>query len=413
VITNRDYSHMVADQLQGLGIKADILLEPTRRDSGPAIAAGAAYAAQRDPKTLLLVLAADHVVRDVAAFRNAVRAAARRAELGDIITFGIMPDHPATGYGYIKRGIELDPCGLCQVEAFVEKPDAETAQHYLEAGYLWNSGNFLFRSDRVLSEYERVDPTTVAAVRRAVTDASQDLGCVILDQDAFGACTAQSFDFAVMEKADCISVMPVDMGWSDVGSWHAVWQLTDKDQNGNASTGEAVFLNAKDNFVSSEDLVCVVGVDNLAVISTRDATLVYDRRKGDEVRALVKTLKSEGRKEVEEHLKVFRPWGSYQSLDLGSRHQVKRIVVKPGGRLSLQKHFHRAEHWVVVRGTALVTIGDQEKILHENESTFIPIGEVHRLENPGKIPLELIEVQTGSYLGEDDIVRLDDVYHRI
>jgi mannose-1-phosphate guanylyltransferase/mannose-6-phosphate isomerase len=248
---------------------------------------------------------------------------------------------------------------------------------------------------------------------RAVTDASQDLGCVILDQDAFGACTAQSFDFAVMEKADCISVMPVDMGWSDVGSWHAVWQLTDKDQNGNASTGEAVFLNAKDNFVSSEDLVCVVGVDNLAVISTRDATLVYDRRKGDEVRALVKTLKSEGRKEVEEHLKVFRPWGSYQSLDLGSRHQVKRIVVKPGGRLSLQKHFHRAEHWVVVRGTALVTIGDQEKILHENESTFIPIGEVHRLENPGKIPLELIEVQTGSYLGEDDIVRLDDVYHRI
>jgi mannose-1-phosphate guanylyltransferase/mannose-6-phosphate isomerase len=413
VITNRDYSHMVADQLQGLGIKADILLEPTRRDSGPAIAAGAAYAAQRDPKTLLLVLAADHVVRDVAAFRNAVRAAARRAELGDIITFGIMPDHPATGYGYIKRGIELDPCGLCQVEAFVEKPDAETAQHYLEAGYLWNSGNFLFRSDRVLSEYERVDPTTVAAVRRAVADAGQDLGCVILDQDAFGACTAQSFDFAVMEKADCISVMPVDMGWSDVGSWHAVWQLTDKDQNGNASTGEAVFLNAKDNFVSSEDLVCVVGVDNLAVISTRDATLVYDRRKGDEVRALVKTLKSEGRKEVEEHLKVFRPWGSYQSLDLGSRHQVKRIVVKPGGRLSLQKHFHRAEHWVVVRGTALVTIGDQEKILHENESTFIPIGEVHRLENPGKIPLELIEVQTGSYLGEDDIVRLDDVYHRI
>lgn len=413
VITNREYRHLVRDQIDALGLTATILLEPTRRDSGPAIAAGASFVSQRDPETLVLVLAADHVVQDIAAFRAAVRAAARSATSGSIITFGVSPDHPATGYGYIKRGTELDPCGLCTVEAFVEKPDAETAQRYVEAGYLWNSGNFLFRADQMLAEYERFDPATVAAARRAVAGAGEDLQCVVLDADAFAGCTAQSIDFAVMEKADCIGVMPVTMGWSDIGSWQAVWQLSDKDQNGNGATGHAVFREAQNNFVSSDHLVCVVGVDNLAVIATGDAILVYDRRKGEEVRALVQSLKHERRKEVDEHLKVFRPWGSYECLDLGSRYQVKRIIVKPGGRLSLQTHYHRAEHWIVVRGTARVTIGDQEKILRENESTYIPLGEVHRLENPGKISLELIEVQSGSYLGEDDIVRLDDVYNRI
>lgn len=412
IITNKEYRHIVSDQLEAVGVKAAVLLEPARRDSGPAIAAGTSFIAERDPEAAVLVLASDHVVRDTTAFLEAVRTAAACAENGKIVTFGIKPDHPATGYGYIRPGAELAP-GVFKAEAFVEKPDAETAARYVTDGYVWNAGNFLFRADVMLAEYERFDPATVAAARRSVSEAGQDLSWTVLDADAFGAATALSIDFAVMEKSDKVGVIPVSMGWSDVGSWHAVWELTEKDADGNAAIGDAVFLDAKNNFVSSEELVCVVGVDNLAVISTPDATLVFDRRKGDAVRALVKKLKETGRKEVDEHLLAFRPWGSYQSLDMGARFQVKRIVVKPGGRLSLQKHFHRAEHWVVVRGTALVTVGDQAKILRENESTYIPLGEVHRLENPGKIPLELIEVQSGSYLGEDDIVRLDDVYNRV
>lgn len=413
IITNEEYRHVAADQLDALGVKAAILLEPMRRDSGPAIAAGASFIAARDPEAIVLVLAADHVVQDVAAFRAAVRQAAEAADGGSIVTFGINPDQPATGYGYIRRGADTAFAGVSKVEAFVEKPDEETARRYIADGYLWNSGNFMFRADVLLSEYSRFDSATIDAVQAAVSKGKQDLGWTILDPEAFGTAAAVSIDFAVMEKTDKVAVIPVSMGWSDVGSWHAVWELTEKDENGNAAIGDAVFLDASNNFVSSKNLVCIAGVDNLAVIATGDATLVFDRNNMDAMRPLVKKLEAEGRKQVDEHLEVFRPWGSYQSLDIGSRFQVKRIVVKPGGRLSLQKHFHRAEHWVVVRGTARVTIGETEKILRENESTYIPLGEVHRLENPGKIPLELIEVQSGSYLGEDDIVRLDDVYNRI
>jgi mannose-1-phosphate guanylyltransferase / mannose-6-phosphate isomerase len=398
VITNEEYRHIVADQLEALGIEASILLEPVCKDSGPAIVAGTSFIANSDPGAIVIVLAADHVVQDLPAFQSAVREAAKAAEAGAIVTFGITPDQPATGYGYIRCGAKLDG-SVRKVAAFVEKPDKTTARRYIEEGYLWNSGNFLFRADALLSEYERFDAPTVTAVRSAVEKSKQDLGWRILDFEAFRTASAHSIDVAVMEKTEKAAVIPVSMGWSDVGSWHAVWELTDKDERGNAVIGDAVFLDASNNFVSSKHLVCLTGVDDLAVISTADATVVFRHSDLEAMRPLVKKLEAQGRKQVSEHLEVFRPWGSYQSLDLGSRFQVKRIMVKPGGRLSLQKHFHRAEHWIVVRGTALVTVGEQQKILRENESTYIPLGEVHRLENPGKIPLELIEVQSGSYLG--------------
>jgi mannose-1-phosphate guanylyltransferase / mannose-6-phosphate isomerase len=412
VLTNAEYRHMVSDQLEAIGAQAHILLEPTRRDSGPAIAAGTHFISKDRPDALVMVLAADHIVRDEDAFREAARKAGAAAQAGAIVTFGVMPDHPATGYGYIARGIELAEAGVFKVEAFVEKPDEAKARDYITDGYLWNSGNFVFRADAMLEEYGRFDPETIRNAGAAVAEATRDLGWVVLDAKSFESCSAISIDFAVMEKSERVAVVPVDMGWSDVGSWHAVWELSEKDKDGNAAIGDAMFLDARNNLVSSKQLVCLVGVDNLAVIQTDDATLVFDRAKGELVRDIVKSLKAQGRKEVVEHMEVFRPWGSYQRVDVGARFQVKRIVVKPGGRLSLQKHFHRAEHWVVVRGTALVTVGEREIMLHENESTYIPLGEVHRLENPGKIPLELIEVQSGSYLGEDDIVRLEDVYNR-
>ncbi|MFN3685610.1 mannose-1-phosphate guanylyltransferase/mannose-6-phosphate isomerase [Salinarimonas sp.] len=416
VITNADYRHLVADQMAGMGIAGTILLEPARRDSGPAIAAGAAHVAADDPDGLVLVLAADHVVRDEAAFREACRIAAAAAREGAIVTFGIRPDRPETGYGYIKPGAQTAIAGVHSLEAFVEKPDAARAADYVAAGYLWNSGNFLFRAQTLLDEYSRHDGATVETVRAAVARATRDLGFTVLDAPAFAAANALSIDYAVMEKTERARVVPVSMGWSDVGSWHAVWELSEKDAAGNAAhateRGAVVFRDAHDNYVSAQDLVCLVGVSNLAVIQTRDATLVFDRNSAESVKALVAELKARGRAEIVEHRRVYRPWGNYEGIDRGDRFQVKRIVVEPGGRLSLQKHFHRAEHWIVVRGAALVTVGESETLVHENQSTFIPLGAVHRLENPGKIPLELIEVQSGSYLGEDDIVRLEDAYNR-
>ena len=412
IITGRDYSHLVADQLEGVGRTGTILLEPMRRDSGPAIAAAASFVRKRDPGSQLLVMAADHVIRDVPAFLAAVRSAGEAAAEGYLMLFGIKPDRAATGYGYIRPSPTRIGQSCFKVEAFVEKPDLETAKAYIANGYLWNSGNFIFDPEVLLAEYRKFDAATVEAAEQAVERSTSDLGRVVLAADAFGACAALSIDFAVMERSDRVGVVPVAMDWSDIGGWTAIWELKDKDRDGNAGPDAAVFLDARNNLVLADSLVCLVGVDNLAVVSSGDALLVFDRSKGDTVKELVARLKAEGRKEVAEHLRVFRPWGSYQSIDLGSRFQVKRIVVKPGGRLSLQKHFHRAEHWVVVRGTALVTVGDRQKVLRENESTYIPLGEIHRLENPGKIPLEIIEVQSGSYLGEDDIVRLEDVYNR-
>ncbi|HVY59201.1 MAG TPA: mannose-1-phosphate guanylyltransferase/mannose-6-phosphate isomerase [Xanthobacteraceae bacterium] len=411
VITNSQYRFLVAEQLAEIDAKADILLEPSRRNSGPAIAAGAALARRRgDP--VLLALAADHVIADAAAFSAACRRALAAAQSGRIVTFGIKPDRPATEYGYIRPGELLDP-GVFAVEAFVEKPEFAAAERYVAEGFLWNSGNFVFRASVFLDEYRRFEPETVAAIDEAVDAAGTDLGFVILDGAAFERARAESVDYAVMERTGRAAVVPVDYAWSDVGSWHAVWDLSSKDSAGNAARGEVVFVDAAGSLVASDKaLVALFGVEDLVVVAAEDAVLVARRGDTHGMKRLVDELKRVAPKVTEEHLRVHRPWGSYQSLDQGSRYQVKRIVVKPGGRLSLQLHRHRAEHWVVVRGTACVTVGEKVQMLHENESIYIPIDTQHRLENPGKIDLELIEVQTGSYLGEDDIVRLQDDYRR-
>ena len=413
VVTNEDHRFLVADQLLEVGVEADIVLEPEARDSGPAIAAGAAYALARDGAgTPVLALAADHMVRDVEGFHAACRAAQRGAELGHIVTFGVEPDHPATGYGYIEPGEALAE-GVMAVKRFVEKPDVETATRYGREGYLWNSGNFLFLAETLLDEYAVREPGTVEAVKQAVADAATDLGFVRLGAAAFARTEKRSIDYAVMEKTTKAAVVPATFDWSDVGSWSAVRDLSSQDEAGNAARGEAVFVNARGNLVATErQLVCLVGLDDLAVIATGDAILVTRREDAAGVKALVERLKKTNEKLTQEHLQSFRPWGNYRSLDLGPRHQVKSIVVKPGGRLSLQKHHHRSEHWIVVRGTATVTVAGQVKTVHENESVYIPIGAVHRMENPGKIDLEIIEVQTGGYFGEDDIIRIEDVYNR-
>lgn len=412
IITNAAYRFMVLEQLNEIGREADILLEPARRDSGPAIAAGAAFALTRDAEAVVLALAADHVVRDAAAFVDACRKSLGVANAGRIVTFGILPERPATEYGYIRPG-DIISNDIRAVSKFVEKPDAATAASYVADGYLWNSGNFMFRAQMLIDEYRHVDPESVGAIVDAVTHAGRDLGFVTLPLESFGKARPISIDYAVMEKTMQAAVVPVSCGWSDVGSWHAVWELSEKDAHGNAARGVTVFEDSRNCNVSTDKaLVALEGVDDLVVVATQDAILVSRQNDPDGLKRLVGKLKTVAPQVTDDHLKVHRPWGSYQSLDIGDRHQVKRIVVKAGGRLSLQKHHHRSEHWIVVRGTALVTINDLQKTVHENESVYIPIGAVHRMENPGKIPLELIEVQTGSYLGEDDIVRIEDDYRR-
>jgi mannose-1-phosphate guanylyltransferase/mannose-6-phosphate isomerase len=413
VVTGAAYRFMVLEQLAEMGMQADILLESARRDSGPAIAAGAAFAAKRDTEAVLLALAADHVVRDTGAFVAACEASLPVANAGHIVTFGVQPERAATEYGYISPGDVVEDT-VHTVTSFVEKPDTETATRYVADGYLWNSGNFMFRADVLLAEYRNVDPTSVDAVTRAVDQGQRDLAFLNLDKDAFESATPISIDYAVMEKTGRAAVIPVSFGWSDVGSWHAVWELSEKDEQGNAANGAAVFDNSHNCNVSTDKaVVALEGVDDLVVVSTQDAVLVSRQTDPNGLKRLVAKLKTAAPKVTQDPLLVHRPWGSYQGLDSGERHQVKRIFVKAGGRLSLQKHHHRSEHWVVVRGTALVTLNGAEKIVHENESIYIPIGAEHRLENPGKISLELIEVQTGSYLGEDDIIRIEDDYRRI
>jgi mannose-1-phosphate guanylyltransferase/mannose-6-phosphate isomerase len=359
-----------------------------------------------------VALAADHVVTDDTAFAAACRTAREAAASGHIVTFGIRPDRPATEYGYIRPGSRLGG-DVFAVEKFVEKPDEAKAARYIADGYLWNSGNFLFRAGVLLDEYRALESASATAVAEAVERAGRDLGFVTLDADAFKLAAANSIDYAVMEKTTRAAVVPVSYGWSDVGSWRAVWEIARKDGAGNAAQGKAVFIDTRGSYVSSDKaLVALLGVENMVVVANEDAVLVARRDDANEMKKLIGVLKSVAPKIAEEHLKVHRPWGSYQSLDEGARYQVKRIVVKAGGRLSLQMHHHRAEHWVVVRGTARVTVGSEVKTLHENESIYIPIGTRHRLQNPGKIDLELIEVQTGSYLGEDDIVRIEDDYRR-
>jgi mannose-1-phosphate guanylyltransferase / mannose-6-phosphate isomerase len=414
VITNGDFRFIVAEQLRELGIEADIVLEPSRRDSGPAVAVAAGLAARRDPDATVVVLAADHVIRKTPEFHAACRTAAAAAARGLIVTFGIRPTSPATNYGYIRPGAKLNGAATLAVEAFVEKPDASTAARYLTENYLWNSGNFTFRAKVMLDEIARFEPAMAEAARAAVAGVTSDLDFTRLAAEPFARAPKKSIDYAVMERTKLAAVVPADLGWSDIGSWDAVWDELPHDEAGNATSGPTVMIDSRNSLVRADDnvLTAVVGLDNVVVVATGDAVLVTARDKAENVKALVEQLRAQNRREAVEHRRIYRPWGYYQGVDIGGRHQVKRIMVKPGARLSLQKHFHRAEHWVVICGTAEVTIGDKVYTKHENESVYIPIGCVHRLANPGKIALELIEVQVGAYLGEDDIVRLDDVYGR-
>ena len=413
VITGPDFHFFARRQAEAVGVDATVVIEPLRRDSGPAIAAAAAVARQRDPEAVVLALAADHIILDTPEFRATCVAGRAGAEAGRIVTFGIKPSEPKTSYGYILPGEALGPDGVHAVARFVEKPDAATAARYVQDGYLWNSGNFLFRADVLLDEVARLEPEMAAAVKAAVAEASNDLGFVRLGADAFARAPQKSIDYAVMEKTERAAVVAGNFRWSDIGSWDALFDITPRDDSGNVTHGPVVAEDTRGCVIHSDGrLTAAIGVSDLVVVSTADAVMVVPRARSQEVKELVARLKAEQHKEATEHKRGHRPWGYYETIDLGERFHVKRIVVNPGGMLSLQKHRHRAEHWVVVRGTAEVTIGEDTRAVHENELIFIPIGTVHRLANQGKIPLELIEVQTGSYLGEDDIVRLEDVYKR-
>jgi len=413
VITGPSFHFFARRQAEEVGVDVTVVIEPMRRDSGPAIAAATAVAALRDPQAVVLALAADHIILDVEAFRATCRAGRAAAEAGRIVTFGIKPTEPKTSYGYILPGEAVGSDGVHTVKSFVEKPDAATATRYVRDGYLWNSGNFLFRADVLLSELQRLEPDMAAAIKAAVANARDDLGFLRLQPDAFASAPQKSIDYAVMEKTDRAAVVAGGFRWSDIGSWDALFDITPRDASGNVLQGPVVTMDAVNCVVHSDQrLTAVIGVKDLVVVSTSDAVMVIPRARAQEVRELVTKLKAAKRLEATDHKRVHRPWGYYESVDMGERFQVKRIVVIPGGILSLQKHRHRSEHWVVVRGTAEVTINEQVRAVHENESVYIPIGSVHRMANKGKIPLELIEVQTGSYLGEDDIERLEDVYKR-
>ncbi len=412
VVANEEHRFMVAEQLRQAGVApAALLLEPVGRNTAPAIAAAALQAQAGGGDPLLLVLPSDHVIRDEAGFRAAVLAALPAAEAGALVTFGIVPTGPETGYGYIQAA---GGQGVRPVGRFVEKPDLATAQAYVASGdYFWNSGMFLFRASRFLGELQRFAPAMVAAVRAALAAGKRDADFLRLDRAAFEACPADSIDYAVMEKTSAAAVLPIDVGWSDVGSWSALWEIADQDPDGNAHHGDVLALGCRNTLAwGGRRLVSLLGLQDVIVVDTDDALLVAARDQVQKVKDIVARLKADGRAQASIHRKVYRPWGSYDGIDSGERFQVKRIVVNPGASLSLQMHHHRAEHWIVVSGSARVTCDDKVFLLAENQSTYIPLGSRHRLENPGRVPLELIEVQSGSYLGEDDIVRFEDVYGR-
>ncbi len=415
VVGNDEHRFMLAEQLRAIGVKpAALILEPSGRNTAPAVALAAMYAQRSCAEgCLLLVLPADHAIRDVPAFQAAVRQAVEVAQTGCLTTFGVVPSAPETGYGYIKAGASIT-AGAQVIEAFVEKPDLDRAKHYLDSGdYLWNSGMFLLPANVYLEELERLAPDIFQACQRAIEGGAQDLDFCRPDAEAFAKSPSNSIDYAVMEHTEKGAVVPLDCGWSDVGAWSALWSIQTQDDRGNVAQGD-VILNDCDNsyFRSSERLIAGIGLQDMVVVETADAILVSHRDQVQDVKSIVTALKAQKRSEVSLHQEVFRPWGSYETLVLADRFQVKRIVVNPGAKLSLQMHHHRAEHWIVVKGTAEVTCEDKVFMLGEDESTYIPLGHKHRLANPGKIPLELIEVQSGSYLGEDDIVRFDDTYGR-
>lgn len=413
VVCNNEHRFIVAEQLREAGYESpSIVLEPAGRNTAPAAALAALQASTQDPDALLLVLAADHLIRDEQAFHRAIENAVKVANQDKLATFGVTPRHPETGYGYIKS--ESVKQGPSAIEKFVEKPDLDTAKEFLKQGsYFWNSGMFLFKASIYLEELGRHRPDILEASTASFEGRSNDLEFIRLAEKEFLDCADESIDYAVMENTDRAMVVPLDAGWSDVGSWSSLWDESEHDASGNACRGDVIQRDSSNNMLYSDHkLIAAVGIENLVVVATPDAVLVSSKDKAQEVKAIVDQLRTDNRSEALLHREVARPWGSYDSIDMGERFQVKRIKVKPGAKLSLQMHHHRAEHWIVVSGTALVTIGDEERLLSENESTYIPIGTTHRLENPGVLPLEMIEVQSGSYLGEDDIVRFEDTYGR-
>jgi mannose-1-phosphate guanylyltransferase len=410
-ICNEEHRFFVAEQLREIDKLDSIILEPVGRNTAPAIALAALLSKESDDP-LLLVLAADHVIQDEAAFSKAVMAAIPLAESGKLVTFGIVAHEPNTGYGYIKRGKSHGP-GFT-VDAFVEKPSIAVAKDYLASGdFFWNSGMFLFKASRYLAELKKHRPDIYEACHLSIKDISKDNDFLRVNKAAFDACPSDSIDYAVMERTDDAVVVPMNAGWSDLGSWSSLWDISEKDINGNATYGDVILRDTNNCYVRTDKgLVAAIGLDDVVIVSTKDVMVVAHKDRVQDVNFVVQKLKRESRTEWEHHREVYRPWGKYDSIDKGDRYQAKRITVKPGAKLSVQMHHHRAEHWVVVSGTAKVTNGEKTFILSENESTYIPIGEVHALENPGKVMLEIIEIQTGSYLGEDDIVRLHDRYGR-
>jgi mannose-1-phosphate guanylyltransferase/mannose-6-phosphate isomerase len=412
VVANEEHRFMVAEQLRQVGATpAALILEPVGRNTAPAIAVAALQAMAGGEDPVLLVLPSDHVIADEAGFRAAVLAALPAAQDGMLVTFGIVPTAPETRYGYIKAAAGE---GLRAVDRFVEKPDAATAASYLaDGGYYWNSGMFAFRASRYLAELEASNPAMVGAARESLAKAQPDVDFLRLDKAAFSASPSDSIDYAVMEKTRHAAVLPIAVGWNDVGSWSALWSVVEQDGDGNAHRGDVLARDCRGTLaIGDTRLIALIGLEDIVVVDTDDAVLVAHKDRVQDVKEIVSALKKDQRPQATWHRKVYRPWGSYDGIDSGERFQVKRIIVKPGAALSLQKHHHRAEHWVVVKGTAKVTCDDKVFLLSENQSTYIPLGSKHRLENPGKQPLELIEVQSGSYLGEDDIVRFEDVYGR-
>lgn len=410
-ICNEEHRFFVAEQMREIGAHGKIILEPAGRNTAPAITLAAMADKEGDP--LLLVLAADHVIADQRAFTRAVMKAVPLAESGKLVTFGIFPKEPQTGYGYIEVGTPLvDAYEVC---SFKEKPDADTASKYVEEGrYYWNSGMFLFRASSYLKELRMYRPDIFTACERAMTNVSSDLDFIRIDGEAFAACPEESIDYAVMEETKDAVMVPMEAGWNDIGSWSSLWDVAEKDEVGNAISGDAILLDTKNSLVRADDkFVAVIGAEGLVVISTKDAMLVANKERVQDARVIAAKLKEKGRSEWELHREVYRPWGKYDSLDCGDRYKVKRITVNPGAKLSVQKHHYRAEHWVIVSGSARVTNGGKTYLLHEDQSTYIPVGVIHALENPGNVPLEIIEIQSGSYLGEDDIVRFEDRYGRV
>lgn len=412
LICNEEHRFLAAEQMREIGISAKIILEPEGKNTAPAVALAAAYQNKKDKDSILLVLAADHVIQNQTAFEQGIHQAIELANNNKLVTFGIVPTHAETGYGYIEKGTEV--LSGYSVKKFVEKPSLDVAEQYLASGlFLWNSGMFMFKTGIFLEQLSQHAHDIYETCEKSIEDTTLDLDFIRINAEIFSQCRSDSIDYAVMEKTQDAVVIPLDAAWSDVGSWSALWDIQNKDEHGNVLHGDVISIDSKNSYCHSNNkLVSLLGVENIIVIETKDAVLVADKSKVQDIKKIVESLKKENRTEHFNHREVYRPWGKYDSIDHSSRYQVKRITVKPGEKLSIQMHHHRSEHWIVVSGTAKIHKGKESFLLTENQSTYIPLGEIHALENPGKLPLELIEVQSGSYLGEDDIVRFEDIYGR-